>query len=82
MSRGIERVNETAQKTREITMATNQQKSAASQVVLAMKEINHLAMQFASKTKETFAASAGLEEHAVQFKELTAEYRLGGADGD
>lgn len=77
VAKGLDSISKTAMKVKEITMATNQQKSAAGQVVVAMKNINEVAKQFATSTQQTSSVASQLDEQALQFQQIIGEFQLG-----
>jgi CHASE3 domain sensor protein len=73
VSRGLEVVQESVQRAKEISLATGQQKSAAEQVVIAIKNIDQVARQFVASTKQAAAASSQLDKQAEQMKQLLGD---------
>ncbi len=61
---------------KEISMATQQQKSASEQVVVAMTNISEASRQQAISAKQTQEATEQLTRYAAELKEAIAEFRL------
>jgi methyl-accepting chemotaxis protein len=76
VSRGLEVVQESVQRAKEISLATGQQKSAAEQVVIAIKNIDQVARQFVASTKQAAAASSQLDRQAEQLKTSVSGFKL------
>jgi len=74
--KGLEMVQETVQQAKEISMATSQQRSAADQVVLAIKNIDQVARQFVDSTRQAQSAAGRLEQQADVFKKTIGEFRI------
>jgi methyl-accepting chemotaxis protein len=77
MAKGLEMVQETTQKSKEIGLATQQQKSAAGQVVVAMKNIDQVTKQFVESTKQTVSSIELLNKLAAELKNVTNQFKLG-----
>lgn len=71
VDKGLDMVKGTASSAREISMATQQQKSASSQVVKAMQNIDTVTKQFAAATKQTTAAADRLTNISLDLQKLT-----------
>ncbi len=76
VSKGLEMVKETVRVVREIFVATQQQKSASSQVVVAIKNIDSVTKQFVSSTKETVSSVAELSKLAQELRQNVEKFRL------
>ncbi|MBI1883275.1 MAG: methyl-accepting chemotaxis protein [Chlamydiae bacterium] len=76
VSKGLETVQESVQQAKEISVATGQQKSASEQVVIAMKNIDQVARQFASSTKQSAAASTQLDQQVESLKNMLGQFKL------
>jgi PAS domain S-box-containing protein len=60
VGKGLEMVEETAKSAKEISLATQQQKTASEQVVQAMRNIDSVTKQFVSSTKQAAASATQL----------------------
>ncbi|MDP3980631.1 MAG: hypothetical protein Q8Q33_04360, partial [Chlamydiota bacterium] len=76
VDRGLEMVSEAVQQVKEISMATGQQKTAAEQVVIAMKNIDQVARQFATLTKQNTSAASQLHQQAEKMLRTFEEFKL------
>ncbi len=74
--KGLEMVVDTAQVVKEISVATQQQKSAADQVVDAMSDINKVTTSFASTTKQTASSAMKLSELSKRLKTDVSIFKL------
>ena len=74
--KGHRMVGETVQVVKEISIATQQQKSAAEQVVEAMMNIDEVTATFASTTKQTASNATELAQLASQLKEAISGFKL------
>ncbi|MFC1496557.1 methyl-accepting chemotaxis protein [Candidatus Margulisiibacteriota bacterium] len=77
VTKGVEMVQDTTQKAKEIGIATQQQKSAADQVVSAMKNIDQVTRQFVASTKQTAASTEELNKLAEGLKQAIAQFKVG-----
>ncbi len=77
VGKGLEMVEQTAQSAKEISLATQQQKSASEQVVQAMKAIDTVTKQFVSSTKQTAASTTQLNILSQELKAAIGEFELG-----
>lgn len=68
VDKGLGLVKESVNQTKEIMLATAQQKSAADQVVIAMKNIDQVVKQFVTTTKQNAAAASQLDKQAEKMK--------------
>ncbi len=75
--KGLEMVSDTAQVVKEISVATQQQKSAAEQVVEAMSDIDRVTRSFATTTKQTALNAKRLTELSTQLKSDISDFNLG-----
>jgi PAS domain S-box-containing protein len=80
VGKGLEMVRETARSAKEISIATQQQKSASEQVVQAMKNIDTVTKQFVSSTKQTSASAVELNRLSQELKSAIGEFKLGEED--
>lgn len=76
VTRGSEMIRETAASAKEISIATQQQRSASEQTVQAMQNINTVTRQFASSTKQAAASAAALGDLAQKLKSLTEGFKM------
>jgi methyl-accepting chemotaxis protein len=74
VGKGLEMIEETAKSAKEISIATQQQKSASEQVVQAMKNIDTVTKQFVSSTKQTASSATQLNGLAQGLKSAIAEF--------
>jgi len=77
VERGLEAVKASAQQAKEISLATNQQRSAAEQVVAGMRNIDNVCKQFISTTKQTSTAAHLLGAQAGELNKLLSGFKLG-----
>jgi methyl-accepting chemotaxis protein len=70
VNKGLEMVQDTTKAAKEISLATQQQKSASDQVVQTMQDINGITVQFVSSTKQSAVAVAQLNRLSQELKEL------------
>lgn len=75
-NKGLEMVGDTAQVIKEISVATQQQKSAAEQVVEAMNDIDRVTTSFASTTGQTAASANKLTELSTQLKSDISGFKM------
>ncbi len=75
VQRGVEMIHETATSAKEISIATQQQRTASEQTVQAMQNINAVTKQFAASTKQAAAAAEGLSELAQKLKSSIEGFR-------
>ncbi|MEW6376339.1 MAG: PAS domain S-box protein [Thermodesulfobacteriota bacterium] len=80
VGKGLEMVRETARSAKEISIATQQQKSASEQVVQAMKNIDTVTKQFVSSTKQTSVSAVELNRLSQELKSAIGEFKLGEED--
>ncbi|MBF0521427.1 MAG: HAMP domain-containing protein [Candidatus Omnitrophica bacterium] len=76
MAKGVDMIRTTASSAKEISIATQQQRTASDQTVQAMQEINSVTKQFASSTKQAAAAAASLSDLAKQLKSAIEGFHL------
>jgi methyl-accepting chemotaxis protein len=74
---GLELITDTTQSVKEITLATQQQKTASEQTVGVMQNINTVTKQFAESTKQTTIAAQDLSELSNELKGI-----IGGVNKD
>jgi methyl-accepting chemotaxis protein len=77
VARGLEMIKETAKSAKEISIATQQQKSASDQTVQVMRNINEVTERFASATKQTASSALLLNSLAGELKAAIGEFKLG-----
>jgi methyl-accepting chemotaxis protein len=77
----LEMIRETAQSAKEISMATQQQRSASVQTVQAMQSINAVTKQFDATTQQTLASAEELERLSQELQKAIGGFKLsdGGA---
>jgi methyl-accepting chemotaxis protein len=75
-SKGLQMVGDTVQVIKEISIATQQQKSAAEQVVEAMLNIDKVTTTFATTTKQTASNATELSQLANQLKDAISRFKL------
>ena len=66
-------IKETTMKAKEIGSATQQQKSATTQTVAAMKNIDEVTKGFVQSTQETVLSTSKLEGLVEEFKDTIIE---------
>ncbi|MBF0521423.1 MAG: methyl-accepting chemotaxis protein [Candidatus Omnitrophica bacterium] len=76
VAKGVEMVRDTASAAKEISVATQQQRTASEQTVQAMQEINSVTKQFAASTKQAAASAENLNELANRLKTAIKEFKL------
>ncbi|MBF0521426.1 MAG: methyl-accepting chemotaxis protein [Candidatus Omnitrophica bacterium] len=76
VAKGVDMIRETANSAKEISLATQQQRTASDQTVRAMQEINTVTKQFATATKQAAASAASLGELAKQLKSAVEGFKL------
>ncbi len=80
VEKGLEMVGETAKSAKEISIATQQQKSASEQVVQAMREIDSVTKQFVSSTQQAAESATELSTLSQELKSAIGEFTLGGEE--
>ncbi len=70
-------VDETTTASREISIATSQQRSASEQVVAAMTQVSDVSRQYAVGSKQSAAAAAQLTALAAELRAGIAQFRVG-----
>ncbi|MFQ5888050.1 MAG: hypothetical protein ACE5HY_05085, partial [Candidatus Hydrothermarchaeales archaeon] len=81
VEKGLEMVGETAKSAKEISLATQQQKSASEQVVQAMREIDSVTKQFVSSTQQAAESATELSTLSQELKSAIGEFKLDGEEG-
>lgn len=76
VAKGLEMVKETSRSAREISLATQQQKSASEQMVQAMQNINSVSNQFVDSTKLSASSSSQLEALIQSVKQSIEVFKL------
>ena len=69
-------VDETTTAAKEISIATQQQRSASDQVVAAMTQVSDVSRQYAMGSKQSAAAAAQLNELAGDLRASIAQFRV------
>lgn len=80
VAKGLEMMLDTTKSAKEISLATNQQKSASEQVVLAVKSIDAVTKQFAATTKQMAQSAVELNKLSQTFESVIGEFKLNKAD--
>ena len=73
---GLRMIGDTAQVIKEITVATQQQRSAAQQVVEAMSDIDQVTATFASTTKQTATSAGDLTTLSQRLEEAVSRFKI------
>ena len=73
---GLELTRETTQTAKEISLATQQQRSASEQTVIAVQSINTVAKQFAASAQQTAASATQLNRLAGELKKAVGGFKL------
>ena len=76
VSKGVDTVGEVDHAAREISLATQQQKSASEQIVQAMNNIDLVTKQFAASTKQTVASTTDLDKLSQELKLTIGIFKL------
>ncbi|MBF0387251.1 MAG: methyl-accepting chemotaxis protein [Candidatus Omnitrophica bacterium] len=76
VARGVEMIRETAGSAKEISIATQQQRTASDQTVQAMQNINGVTRQFAVSTDQAAKSAAALSDLAKQLKAAIEGFKL------
>lgn len=76
VAKGLDLVQESVLQAKEISMATGQQKSAAEQVVIAMKNIDEVVKQFVTSTKQTVTSASQLDQQAERLMQTIGEMKF------
>ncbi|MBI1870017.1 MAG: methyl-accepting chemotaxis protein [Chlamydiae bacterium] len=74
-AKGLEQINQTVSVIKEITLATQQQKSASDQITQAMRNIDEVVKQFATSSKQTAAAVEQLNRLSGQVKVMVGGFK-------
>ena len=74
---GLELTRETTQTAKEISLATQQQRSASEQTVIAVQSINTVAKQFAASAQQTAASATQLNRLAGELKKMIGSLKEG-----
>lgn len=77
VEKGLEAVQESVRQSKEISLATNQQKSATEQMAIGMRNIDQVCRQFVTTTKQTSTAAQNLGKQASDLKLTVGEFKLG-----
>jgi methyl-accepting chemotaxis protein len=76
VAKGLEMMQDTAKAAKEISLATNQQKSASEQVVLAVKGIGTVTRQFVASTKQMAQSAAELNNISKGLETVIGGFKL------
>ncbi|MBF0484645.1 MAG: methyl-accepting chemotaxis protein, partial [Candidatus Omnitrophica bacterium] len=76
VAKGVEMIRETASSAKEISIATQQQRTASDQTVQAMQNINLVTRQFAVSTKQAAASASSLNALAQELKTAVEGFKL------
>lgn len=76
VAKGLDMVKETAKAAKEISLATQQQKSASEQTVQAMQNIDIVTKEFVSSTKQAASSATLLNGLAQELKAAISEFKL------
>ncbi|MBF0594130.1 MAG: methyl-accepting chemotaxis protein [Candidatus Omnitrophica bacterium] len=76
VSKGVDMIRETVLSAKEISVATQQQKVASEQTVLAMQGINDVTREFAATTKQASSSAASLNDLAQRLKKAIEGFKL------
>ncbi|MBF0532289.1 MAG: HAMP domain-containing protein [Candidatus Omnitrophica bacterium] len=77
VTRGVEMIRETAGSAKEISIATQQQRTASEQTVQAMQNINAVTRQFTASTAQALSSAKTLSDLAHELKIVLAGFKLG-----
>ncbi len=80
VAKGLEMVKETTKAAKEISTATQQQKSASEQVVQAMQNIDVVTKEFVASTKHAATSATQLNKLSQELKASISEFVLGDED--
>ena len=75
VSEGLSMVGDTAKMSKEISLATQQQKSASSQVAEAMRNVDTVTKQFAVSAKQSVSSAQKLNELSVDLKKAVNKFK-------
>jgi methyl-accepting chemotaxis protein len=81
LTKGLNMVKETTDSAKEISMATQQQKSASNQTVQVMKSIYDVTRHFTVSTEQAAASAAQLERLSVELKAAIGGFKVQGTEG-
>ena len=76
VNKGLEMVGEMSRVSKEISLATQQWKSASEQVDQAIKDIDILTKQFAGSIEQTSTSATQLNKLSSELKDTIAEFKL------
>ena len=76
VTKGLERVQESVQQSKQISIATSQQKGAIEQLVIAVKNIDQVARQSVAATKKVATTATQLDQQADQLKNTIGGFKL------
>ncbi|MBF0531605.1 MAG: Cache 3/Cache 2 fusion domain-containing protein [Candidatus Omnitrophica bacterium] len=76
VAKGLAMVRDTASAAKEISIATQQQRTASEQTVQAIQDINSVTKQFAASTKQAAASATALSELAQKLKIAIEGFKL------
>ena len=77
-TRGLDETEQTVSVIREISLSTQQQRSAADQVVQAMRNVEEVSKQFTASTKQVASSAQQINRLAADFKTAIGKFKLNG----
>ena len=77
----IAMIKHTTESSKQISLSTQQQRTASEQVVISMKEVSKTANQTASSSKQTIAIATELNQLSEQLGAVVKRFDLGNGDG-
>jgi methyl-accepting chemotaxis protein len=76
-NKGLEQTEQTISVIREISLSTQQQRSAADQIVQAMRNVDEVSKQFSASTKQVVSSAHQIGRLADDFKKSIGQFKLG-----
>ncbi|MFN7971705.1 MAG: methyl-accepting chemotaxis protein [Acidobacteriota bacterium] len=76
----IAMIRQTTESSKQISLSTQQQRTASEQVVISMKEVSKTANQTASSSKQTISIATELNQLSEQLATVVKRFNLGGGD--
>jgi len=73
----ISMIKHTTESSRQISLSTQQQRTASEQVVISMKEVSKTASQTATSSKQTIAIASQLNQLSEQLTQVVKRFELG-----
>ncbi len=80
-TKGLEQTEQTINVIREISLSTQQQRSAADQILQAMRNVDEVSKQFSASTKQVASSASQINQLADQFKHAIDRFKLGNGHG-